>query len=73
MTPRTVYQRWKLKLYPYGWHQTQPPQEGSNRNLAMQGFLALWELCQLPSVTENCATNLMQPILHNDYMCSPNT
>ena len=30
-----------------------------NRNLAMQDFLVLWQLCQLPSVTENCVTNFM--------------
>ena len=31
----------KLKLYPYGLCQTQPPQEGSNRNLAKSRFLGL--------------------------------
>ena len=28
----------------------------------MQDFLVLWLLCQLPSATENIATNFMQPI-----------
>ena len=31
----------KNKLYPYGWHLTQPPQQGSNRNLDMFDFLFL--------------------------------
>ena len=31
----------------------------TNRNLAMQDFLVLWYLCQLPSATESNATNTM--------------
>ena len=41
MTPTTVGLSQKIKLYPYGCRLTQPPQEGSNRNLAIVRLLGL--------------------------------
>ena len=40
-----------------------------NRNPAMQDFLVLWKLCQLPSATENNATNLSDLIVYYINIC----
>ena len=35
----------------------------------MQDFLVLWQLWQLPSATENCATNFVDQYVHYINIC----
>ena len=69
MISSTVYQSWKIKLYPYGWHLTQPPQEGSNRNLALRDFLSCHSYVSCQVQLKIVPLILCDPIVYYINIC----